>query len=83
MMSRMQISLDTKLRSRIRRRAESLGVPIAEYVRKALEKDLGAEKPRASVSELFDLGRSKEKTDISKDKHRMIAEAVAADKIPR
>ena len=80
MMSRMQITLDTKLRDRIRKRAENLGVPIAEYVRTAIEKDLGGEKPRTSVSEIFDLGRSKERTDVSKEKHRMVAEAVGAAK---
>jgi Ribbon-helix-helix domain len=81
MMSRMQITLDQKLRNRVQKRAERLGVPIAEYVRQAIEKDLGEQPTRASVSELFDLGRSKEPTDISKDKHKMIADALAAAKL--
>jgi hypothetical protein len=77
----MQITLDSKLRNRVRRRAESLGVPIAEYVRSALEKDLGGEPPQASVSEIFDLGRSKEPTDVGKNKHRLIGDAIAATKL--
>jgi hypothetical protein len=81
MMSRMQITLDPKLRNRVQKRAESLGVPIAEYVRQAIEKDLGGEPTRASVSELFDLGRSREPTDIAKDKHKMIGDAIAAAKL--
>lgn len=81
MTSRMQITIDPKLRGRVQRRAESLGLPIAEYVRSALEKDLGEEPPQAPVSEIFDLGRSKEPTDISKNKHRMIGDAIAATKL--
>lgn len=81
MMSRMQITLDHKLRHRVQKRAERLGVPIAEYVRQAIEKDLGGEPPHASVTEIFDLGSSPESTDIAKDKHKMIADAIAAAKI--
>jgi hypothetical protein len=77
----MQITLDRRLRSRVQKRAERLGVPIAEYVRQAIEKDLGDEPARVPVSELFDLGRSKESTDIARDKHKMIADAIAAAKL--
>jgi hypothetical protein len=42
---------------------------------------LGGEPPRASVSEIFGLGSSLEPTDIAKDKHKMIADAIAAAKL--
>ncbi|MFN0192061.1 MAG: hypothetical protein ACKVP5_08810 [Aestuariivirga sp.] len=35
---------------------------------------------RATVSELFDLGRSKKPTDISRHKHQMIADSIARAK---
>lgn len=77
----MQITLDPAVQHRVRQRAKSMGVPIAEYVRRVIVADLGGEPPRANVSELFGLGRSAERTDIAKNKHSMIADAIAAGKL--
>ncbi len=81
MTSRMQITLDPEIQVKVRRRAKKIGVPVAEYVRRIIAADLGVDPPRASVSELFDLGRSAEMTDIAKDKSAMIADAIAAGKL--
>jgi hypothetical protein len=81
MTSRMQITLDPAIRAKVRRRAESFGLPIAEYVRRIIAADLGDEPPRAHVSELFGLGEPAEPTHAARDKNAMIAEAIAAGKL--
>ena len=80
MASRMQITLDAATQIKVRRRAESIGVPVAEYVRRVIAADLGDDPPRSDVAELFDLGRSAEPTDIAQNKRAMIADAIAAGK---
>ena len=77
MMSRMQISIDTDLRSRILKRALRQGVSVAEVVRQALQKEVGVAKPQADVAMIFDLGRSDKPTNIARDKNKMLAEALA------
>jgi hypothetical protein len=57
----------------------SQGISIAEYVRRAIAKDLGTIPEPPPVSVIFDLGRSNPPSDIAHDKHRMIAEAVEAE----
>ena len=80
MTSRMQISLDAATQVKVRRRAESIGVPVAEYVRRVIAADLGGDQPRSDVAEIFDLGRSVEPTDIAQNKRAMIADAIEAGK---
>lgn len=82
MTSRMQITLDPAMQVKVRRRAERIGVPVAEYVRRVIAADLGGDPPKSDVTELFGLGRSPEPTDIAKNKEAMIAEAIAAGKSP-
>ena len=81
MASRMQITLDPTTQVKVRRRAESIGVPVAEYVRRVIAADLGGDPPRIDVAQLFNLGRSAQPTDIAKDKHAMIAGAIEAGKL--
>ena len=60
-------------------RAAALGVSLAEYLRRLVDRDL-AEPPRdVDRSVVFDLGASKG-TDIASDKDRMIAEATGSGK---
>jgi predicted kinase len=77
MMSRSQITLDPDLRRRARERAAKLGVSFAEYVRQAVEKDLG-ERParRPAVDAVFDLGASRG-ADVARKKDQMVGEAFA------
>ena len=76
----MQITLDPALQNKVRRRAASIGVPVAEYIRRVIAADLGERSLKSDISELFDLGRSDEPTDIATNKHTMIAEAIAGHK---
>jgi predicted kinase len=77
MMSRSQITLDPDLRRRARESAAKLGVSFAEYVRQAVEKDLG-ERParRPAVDAVFDLGSSRG-ADVARKKDQMVGEAFA------
>ena len=79
MMVRTQISLDSERLAQVRARAAALGISLAEYMRRLVDRDL-AERPRgADRSVVFDLGSSRG-TDIASDKARMIGEATAAGK---
>ena len=80
MMARTQITLDPEAHKRARKRASDLGVSLAEYLRRLVQKDLGTDqKNKVDVSCIFDLGRSSKPSDIAKDKDRMIGEAIWAD----
>lgn len=79
MMVRTQIALDPERHAQARARAAALGISLAEYVRRLIDRDL-AERPRgADRSVVFDLGESRG-TDIASDKARMIGEATGAGK---
>jgi len=74
MMVRTQIALDADAHRRAKRRAADRGISLAEYVRQAVDRDLG-EQPRGNITEifgLFDSGRS----DIANHKDEYIGEAV-------
>ena len=75
MMSRTQITLEPETQRRARRRANELGISLAEYVRRLLERDLGSAPVRADPTLVFDLGKSAG-SNIAKDKDMMIAEAM-------
>lgn len=76
MNARTQITMDPELQRRARAKAAELGISFAEYVRRVVARDLGEPKPKADVSILFDLGSSKEPTDIARAKDKLIGEAV-------
>jgi len=73
MMSRMQIMLEPEIERRARRRASDLGVSLAEYVRRLVARDLGAQ-PAANPAVVFDLGAS-DGSDVAANKNAMLAEA--------
>ena len=77
MMARTQITLEPELHRRARQRASNLGVSLAEYVRRAVARDLGSAQAGTNPAAVFDLGTSGG-SDIAKDKNAMIAEAVAS-----
>ena len=78
-MVRLQIEMDPERYAQARARAAALGISLAEYMRRLVDRDL-AERPRgADRSVVFDLGSSRG-TDIASDKARMIGEATAAGK---
>jgi hypothetical protein len=72
---RTQITLDPELQRRAHAKAAELGISFAEYMRRLVTQDLGAPKPKADISAVFDLGASGEPTDIARDKDRTLGEA--------
>ncbi|HEX4158687.1 MAG TPA: hypothetical protein VHY79_09435 [Rhizomicrobium sp.] len=75
MTSRSQITMDSGLQRRARQRAAELGLSFAEYVRRAVLRDLGEKQPKPDVSILFNLVDDGPPSDIARDKDRMLAEA--------
>ncbi|OGO51782.1 MAG: hypothetical protein A2Z32_03170 [Chloroflexi bacterium RBG_16_69_14] len=78
MMARTQISLPPENHRRARRRAAELGISLAEYIRRLVERDLGeATAPSADISVIFGLGDSGG-SDVATHKHDYVGEAVDA-----
>ena len=76
-MARTVITLGPETWRRARRRASDLGVSLAEYVRRLVERDLGTAYPRADVCRVFDLGKSGG-SDVAGNKDALIAEAITS-----
>ncbi len=77
MMVRTQISLNSELHAGARTRAAELGVSLAGYIRRLVDRDLARTPRTVDRSVVFDLGGGSP-ANISKDKDRMIAEATTA-----
>jgi hypothetical protein len=73
MMVRTQITLDTDVHRRAKRRAADLGISFAEYVRRTLDRDLG-EKPTGDISAIFGLADSGV-SDVSSNVEKYLDEA--------
>ena len=73
-MVRTQISLEPELRNSARRKAASLGISLAEYIRRLLVIDLAPPERVPDPSIVFDLGDSGG-ADIAADKDPMLGEA--------
>jgi hypothetical protein len=76
MNARTQITLDPDTQRRAQLKAAELGISFAEYIRRLLADDLGLSKRKAPISTIFDLGASAKPTDVARDKHKMLDEAV-------
>ena len=79
MMVRTRIALDAERHAQARARAAALGISLAEYVRRLVDRDLAQHSCRADRSVVFDLGTSRG-PDIASEKARMIGEATGAGK---
>ena len=79
MMVRTQISLPSEIHAQARARAAALGVSLAEYMRRLVDRDLAESPRRVDRSVVFDLGAS-QGADIAFQKDRMIGEALGARK---
>jgi hypothetical protein len=75
MMVRSSIAMDGELKRRAFGKAARLGIPFTEYVRRLVAKDLAKTSEKQDISALFNLGASKEPTNIARDKHKMIGDA--------
>jgi hypothetical protein len=75
MVVRTQITLDAEAHRRAKRRAGELGISFAEYVRRALDRDLGEPPQRADPSQVFGLFDSGG-ADVAREKDRLLDAAV-------
>jgi hypothetical protein len=81
MMVRTQIMLDEEAHRRAKRRAAELGISLAQYVRQAVDRDLGPggeqrhKRDVSRIAGLFNSGGS----DIAKHKDEYIGDAVWDD----
>jgi hypothetical protein len=71
-----QISLDPEMQRRAEEKAAQLGMTFSEYVRSLVAMDLRHPEPTTDISCIFDLVTDGEPTDIARDKHRMIGDAL-------
>jgi hypothetical protein len=78
-MQRTQILLTPNDHRRARRRAAELGISLAEYIRRLVERDLRGPAPETDVTALFALGRSAG-SDVATHKDSYVGEAVATDR---
>jgi hypothetical protein len=76
---RTQITMDPEMQRRGRAKAAELGISFAEYVRRLLANDLGTPKQKADISIIFDLIDEGPRTNIARDKDKMVGEAVWAN----
>jgi len=58
MMARTQITLDSEMLKRARRRASELGVSVTEYFRQLVVQDLNRRETSPDINCIFDLGSS-------------------------
>lgn len=78
MTSRTQITLPPENHRLARRRAADLGISLAEYIRRLVDRDLQAGAPKkADISAIFDLGDSGG-SDVADHKHEYLGDAVDA-----
>lgn len=73
-----RISLEPETRRRAEQRAAQLGITLAEYVRRLLERELGADRTPADPSMVFNLGDGGG-SDVARDKDAMLGEVSAAE----
>jgi hypothetical protein len=74
--ARTQITIDPEMQRRAHAKAAALGISFAEYVRRLLAQDLGEAKRKVDVSLVFDLVDEGPRTNIARDKDKMVGEAV-------
>ena len=74
---RTQIALDAEQHAVVKRKAADLGISMAEYIRRLVDRDLQQAGPRADISDIFGIGDSGG-SDIAVDRRVATAEAIAA-----
>lgn len=79
---RTQIHLESEQHALIKRKAADLGVSMAEYIRRLVERDLNQTGSSSDISVIFGIGDSGG-SDIAVDRKGATAEAIAARAGPR
>ena len=74
---RTQIALEAEQHALVKRKAAELGISMAEYIRRLVERDLRQAAPAVDISDIFGIGDSGG-SDIAVDRKRATGEAIAA-----
>ena len=74
---RTQIDLESEQHALVKRKAADLGISMAEYIRRLVERDLGQTGAGSDISAIFGIGDSGG-SDIAVDRKGATAEAIAA-----
>ena len=74
---RTQIALDAEQHALVKHKAAELGISMAEYIRRLVERDLQQAGPRADISDIFGIGDSGG-GDIAVNRKGATGEAIAA-----
>lgn len=78
---RTQIALDPVRHAQVKQKAASLGITMAEYIRRLVDQDLDGVAPQASPAAIIGLGRSGG-SDIAHEGKRAVADAIAMRHAP-
>lgn len=73
---RTQIDLESEQHALAKRKAADLGISMAEYIRRLVERDLSQTGPSSDISDIFGIGDSGG-SDIAVDRKGATAEAIA------
>jgi hypothetical protein len=76
MNARTQISIDPETQRRAQAKAAELGISFAEYVRRLVARDLSIPGAETDISVVFNLVDEGPRTNIARDKDKMVAAAV-------
>ncbi len=79
---RTQIALSPEQHARVRQKAAALGITMAEYIRRLVDRDLSTAGPQADPGAIIAIGRSGG-SDIASDRRQMTGDAVAAHVVAR
>ncbi len=74
---RTQIALETEQHALVKRKAADLGISMAEYIRRLVERDLEQTGTSTDIAAIFGIGDSGG-SDIAVDRKVATAEAIAA-----
>lgn len=79
---RTQIALEAEQHAGVKRKAAELGISMAEYIRRLIERDLSMPETQGDISAIFGLGNSGG-SDIAAEGKSAIEEAFEAEWVRR
>lgn len=75
---RTQIAMEPEQHAQVKQKAAALGITMAEYIRRLVDRDLGTSTTSADVSAIIGIGRSGGSDIASEGTAVAVSEAVAA-----
>ncbi|MDE0268573.1 MAG: hypothetical protein OXI96_06010 [Acidimicrobiaceae bacterium] len=79
---RTRVALEAEQHAMVKRKAAALGISIAEYIRRLIDRDLAVSENEPDISDIFGLGDSGG-SDIAVDRKNATAQALVAHRSKR